>query len=143
MEDKLYAETLIAKYGKNKDLKAINFVEFTKLMEDLWSSADSVQQKTCETGFKKAQSVFEKLFQWLDRDGDGQVTREDMVYGISRIMIKDVEVTDVDKVIAEFGGKYGAKAPNKVSENGFLLAVANGKFDNSFKDPMFKETFIK
>ena len=35
------------------------------------------------------------LFKWLDRDGDKYITPEDMIYGISRILIRDVNLKEV------------------------------------------------
>jgi hypothetical protein len=112
-------------------------------MEDLWSSSDTIQEKNCQIAFNKATDVFSKLFDWLDRDGDQRITKEDMLYGISRIMIKDVDPFEVDKIIATYGQLDQVLKVAKVAKEHFLLAVANGMLDKSLKDLEFKETFIK
>jgi Ca2+-binding EF-hand superfamily protein len=93
-DDTEYAKLIIETYDKgNKN--AINFVEFCKFMEDLWISADKIQEQKCSIAYRKSLEVFEKLFEWLDRDGDGKIKAEDMIYGISRIMIRDADVKEV------------------------------------------------
>jgi len=108
-------------------------------MEDLWSSADIVQEQKCNTAFSKSKEVFARLFHWLDRDMDGFITPEDMIYGISRIMIRDVDMKEIQGVYA----KYDPRKTGKINQDNFILAIANGKLTNTFKDPLLTTTFIK
>lgn len=64
-------------------------------MEDLWNVGDQIGAKNCKTKINKAMNVFGDLFKFLDRDEDKKLTPEDMIYGISRIMVRDVDVGEV------------------------------------------------
>jgi Ca2+-binding EF-hand superfamily protein len=134
-----FAKLQITRYDK-QNKGAINFVEFTRLMEDLWNSSDSVQEQKCNVGFMKAKDVFGKLFDWLDRDKNGLIAPEDMLYGISRIMIRDADLNEIKNVYAAYGSGENRL---KLTKDNFLLAVVNGLLDKTFKDAAFKDTFIK
>jgi hypothetical protein len=109
-------------------------------MEDLWRSEDIIQEQKCTLGFNKARDVFSRLFDWLDRDKDAFITAEDMIWGISRIMIRDVVGSEITNVFNNYGtGDFR----RKLTKDGFLLAIANGMLDGTFKDTQYKETFIK
>ena len=64
-------------------------------MEDLWNIGDQIENAKCKTKLNKAMNVFGDLFKFLDRDSDKMITPEDMIYGISRIMVRDVDVAEV------------------------------------------------
>jgi Ca2+-binding EF-hand superfamily protein len=70
-------------------------------MEDLWNVKDVLSQKKCVFGLQKATKIMLDLFKWLDRDGDKYITPEDMIYGISRILVRDVNVKEVKLIIFE------------------------------------------
>lgn len=93
-DDISYAKRIIEKYDNNKK-NSINFVEFTKFMEDLWNVRDILSQKKCVFALQKSTKIMLDLFKWLDRDGDKYITPEDMIYGISRILIRDVNLKEV------------------------------------------------
>jgi Ca2+-binding EF-hand superfamily protein len=129
---------MVQKFDEGKK-GAINFVEFCKLAEDLWNSADTLQEKRCQVGFDRTKEVIDKLFEWLDRDSDGGITAEDMIYGISRMMLRDA---DIDEIARTFD-KYDPTKTGKINKENFKLAIINGLLDKSFMDPTFKDTFIK
>jgi hypothetical protein len=52
--------------------------------------------------FILARDSFSKLFNWLDRDNDKFITQQDMLFGISRIMLKDADIGEVNKYYREF-----------------------------------------
>jgi hypothetical protein len=108
-------------------------------MEDLWNSADMLQEQKCNVAFNKSKDIFIKLFHWLDRDQDNFIIPEDMIYGISRIMIRDVDMKEIQKVFV----KYDTKKSGKIDLETFLLAIANGDLDNTFKDELLTQNFIK
>lgn len=108
-------------------------------MEDLWNSADMLQEQKCNVGFNRSKEIFARLFNWLDRDHDGFIIPEDMIYGISRIMIRDVDIKEVQATFE----KYDAQKKGKIDLNSFLLAIANGVLDNTFKDEFLTSTYIK
>ena len=87
----------------------------------------------------KSTDVLDKLFNCLDRDLDGGISPEDLIYGVSRIMIRDVDIEEIGKVFA----KYDPKKTGKINKESFNLAIINGLLDKSLKDPTFKDTFIK
>jgi Ca2+-binding EF-hand superfamily protein len=93
-DDVEYSKTVIQQYDKSSKNK-INFVEFCKFMEDMWTFSDILNQEKCQNGLNKAKSVFSYLFKWLDRDRDNFITPEDMIYGVSRIMVRDVDMKEV------------------------------------------------
>lgn len=93
-DDVEYAKLVIQQYDKSNK-NSIDFVEFCKFMEDMWTFADLLNQQKCKNGLNKAKNIFYYLFKWLDRDQDGYITPEDMIYGISRIMIRDVDMKEV------------------------------------------------
>ncbi len=98
-----------------------------------------IQEQNCNVAFDKSKEVFEKLFEWLDRDSDGGISPEDMIYGISRMMVRDADIEEVGKVFA----KYDPNKTGKLNKENFNLAIINGLLDKSFRDPTYKETFIK
>ena len=108
-------------------------------MEDLWNSADILQEQKCNVAFNKSKDIFIKLFHWLDRDQDSFIIPEDMIYGISRIMIRDVDMKEIQKVYS----KYDMKKTGKIDLETFLLSIVNGDLDNTFKDELMTQTFIK
>ena len=46
-----------------------------------------------------SKDAFTKLFYWLDRDNDGWITQQDMLFGISKIMLKDASIKEVHIII--------------------------------------------
>jgi Ca2+-binding EF-hand superfamily protein len=133
-----YAKLMIQKYDTNNK-ESINFVEFCKFMEELWGSSDKLQEEKCNLAFTKSKDIFIKLFHWLDRDKDEAITPEDMTYGISRIMIRDVNLKEIQDVFA----KYDTSKTGKLNQDNFLLAIANGLLDDTFVDSLMTSTFIK
>lgn len=89
-----YSSKVIETFNKGGE-KKINFIEFCKFMEDLWNLGDKIGEKNCKTKINKSLNVFGDLFKFLDRDEDKKITPEDMIYGISRIMVRDVDVAEV------------------------------------------------
>ena len=137
-DDLDYAQYVIKNYDTNKK-NGINFVEFCKYMEELWSASDQLQEQRCDTGFQKSKETFTAFFKWLDRDNDGFITMEDCIYGISRMMFRDVDFSEV-KTVFEL---YDKQKTGKIDVNTFMLAIANGKLDKTFKDPNFTDTMAK
>ncbi len=90
-----HAKRVIEKYDLNKK-NSINFMEFTKFMEDLWNVRDVLSQKKCVFALQKSTKIMLDLFKWLDRDGDKYISPEDMIYGISRILVRDVNLNEVN-----------------------------------------------
>lgn len=132
-----YAEMLIKKYDKDRK-NGINFVEFIDLMEDLWNSSDLLQEKKCNVSVKKAKDVFVTLFHWLDRDKDSYITPEDILYGLSRVMLKDVNKDEIIKVF----DTYDYRKFGKINQEQFLLAISNGLLDDTLYDDAFTKTFL-
>ena len=108
-------------------------------MEELWVNADAENEKKCTVAFDKANDVFSKLFDWLDRDSDGNITLPDVKYGISRIMIKDID----DDTLSLMFQDQNKQPIFKLTKEMFLLKIANGQLDKAFLDSNFKESFIK
>ena len=113
----------------------MNFVDFCLFMEDLWDISDAISEAKCGTGFDKAMEVWDGFFKWLDRDNDSFLVMEDMIYGISKMMYRDVDLEEVKLVFAEYGG-----AEKKISYDSFVLAIANGLLTKSLSDPNMTET---
>ncbi len=65
-------------------------------MEELWIVKDHLSEKKCFFEIEKATRIMSQLFKWLDRDNDKFITPEDMIYGISRILIRDVNIKEVN-----------------------------------------------
>lgn len=137
-DDLDYAKDVVQEYDSNNK-GAMDFIEFCRFMEDLWKSSDKMKEQNCNVGFEKSTKIFTKLFEWLDRDSDGSITPDDIMHGVSRIMIRDVDWPEVQNVFAT----HDPKKTGKISLEPFLLAIANGQLDNTFKDEKFTNTFIK
>jgi Ca2+-binding EF-hand superfamily protein len=137
-DDYEYAKAIVERYdGNNKN--SLNFLEFCKFMEDQWNNADMIQEEKCNIGFLKSKDIFFRLFQWLDRNNDGYISPEDMIYGISRIMIRDVDMKEIQLTFA----KYDTAKTGRLSKDNFLMAVINGDLDLTFKDELLTTTFIQ
>jgi Ca2+-binding EF-hand superfamily protein len=135
-DDLEYAKTQVSKYDQDNK-GGMNFVDFCMFAEDLWEISDSIQEQKCAAGFDKAMEVWDGFFKWLDRDNDGFLVMEDMIYGISKMMYRDVDMDEINKVFNEYGGPK-----KKISYDNFVLSIANGLLDKSLKDPNFTETLI-
>lgn len=61
-----------------------------------------------------------------------------MLFGISRIMLKDADIGEIRKVFS----KYDTKKTGKISLEQFLLACINGMLKKSLTDEMVTDTFI-
>ena len=133
-----YSKILIKKYDKGgKD--SLNFVEFCKMMEDLWGAADVIAEQKCNSAIAKANEIFERLFRWLDRDQDGLISAHDMIYGISRIMIRDANIDEVNNIFV----KYDVKKTGKINRKIWLNAMSNGMLKKSLKNDLNTETLEK
>lgn len=106
-------------------------------MEDLWNVNDNISAKNCKTKLNKAMNVYADLFKFLDRDSDKNITPEDMIYGISRIMVRDVDVGEVKNVFQI----YDKKKTGKINFRDFMLAIANGMLKNTFEDVNMTDTY--
>ena len=49
-----------------------------------------------KNAFMVSKNIFQKLFHWLDRDNDTYIQLSDMIFGISRVMLKDSNVKEVN-----------------------------------------------
>lgn len=108
-------------------------------MEDLWGAADVIAEGKCNVALAKSKDIFERLFRWLDRDSDGWVSPHDVIYGVSRIMIRDADLDEVNAIFV----KYDPKKTGKINRNSWLLAMSNGMLKKSLKNELNTETFEK
>ena len=131
-----YAKVLIPRYDTSAK-NSLNFVEFCKLMEELWDSSDYSKEEKCNVAFEKSNDTFIRLFKWLDRDSDTFLEAEDIIYGVSRIMFRDADLKEIQDIFTKYG-KEG-----KLSQDSFLLAIVNGELTKTFKDELVTSTFIK
>lgn len=114
-----YSEKVVNTFDKNGE-KKLNFLEFCRFMEDLWNVGDQINTKNCKTKLNKSMNVYADLFKFLDRDADKHITPEDMIYGISRIMVRDVDVAEV---------KYFLKLFNSIRSKMFFLFMIKRKLE--------------
>ena len=112
------------------------FVDFCMFAEDLWEVSDAIQEQKCQASFEKAMEIWDGFFKWLDRDSDGKLVMEDMIYGISKMMHRDACMEEIQKVLNEYGGQE-----RKINYDSFVLAIVNGMLDKSLKDPNFNADF--
>ena len=108
-------------------------------MEDLWGAADVIAEQKCNLAIGKANDIFERLFRWLDRDQDGLISAHDMIYGISRIMIRDANIDEVNNIFV----KFDLKKTGKINRKAWLLAMSNGMLKKSLKNDFNTETLEK
>ena len=108
-------------------------------MEDLWGASDVLAGKKCNLALGKAKEIFERLFRWLDRDQDGLISAHDMIYGISRIMIRDANIDEVNNIFV----KYDTMKTGKIDRKSWLLAMSNGLLKLSLKNELNTETLEK
>jgi Ca2+-binding EF-hand superfamily protein len=126
---------LIKKYDKGGK-NSINFVEFCKLMEDLWEASDVIAEQKCNQAVQRAKDIFDKLFRWLDRDHDGYISAHDIIYGVSRIMIRDANLDEINSIYL----KYDKKKTGKINKKTWLVAMASGMLVNSLRNDLNSET---
>lgn len=145
-DDVDYARIVIEKYDKNSKNK-INFLEFCKYMEDMWETKDNINQQKCNSALNKSKNILYHLFKWLDRDHDGSVTPEDLIYGLSRILVRDVDMKEViiiffENQIQKTFTKYDTSKTGKLSFDIFMLAISNGYLDKTIKDILMTDNYI-
>ena len=99
-------------------------------MEELWNDANKLENEECQQDVQKAKDTFDNLFEWLDRDRDGLVSKEDMIYGISRVMLRDVDVLEIEAIIK----KYDETNKGKITKESFIKSAMNGMLENSLKN---------
>ena len=134
-DDTEYAKSQINRYDK-EGKGGLNFVDFCMFAEDLWEVSDSIQESKCQSSFEKSMEIWDGFFKWLDRDSDGKLVMEDMIYGISKMMHRDACMEEIQKVLNEYGGQE-----KKINYDSFVLAIANGMLDKSLKDANFTADF--
>lgn len=144
-DDVEYAKYIIQTFDLNNQ-NSINFVDFSKFMEQMWTFKDTINEKKCLNSMNKAKNTFYYLFKWLDRDEDKFITPEDMIYGISRIMIRDVDMKEVIlfnlNQIQKTFSIYDKEKTGKLDFDAFMLAISNGFLENTFKDPLSTDNFM-
>ena len=74
--------------------------------------------------------MFSELFHWLERDNDGLINQKDILYGLSRVLLKDVNRNEIDTVFET----YDINKNGKINLNDFILSIENGLFDKTFKE---------
>lgn len=121
-----YAKKVINKYSEKQKM---DFVQFCKFMEELWNDENRLENEECQLNFGKAKDTFVNVFDWLDRDKDGMISKEDMLYGISRIMLKDAEQKEIDLIFE----KYDREQKGKISKRDFILSAINGMLELSLQ----------
>ena len=124
-----YSQHIIAKYD-SESKGSINFVEFVKFMEDMWDNSERIREREYNEAILQAKNVFSDLFRWLDRDNDEAINKEDILYGLSRVLLKDVNRNEIDTVFE----MYDVNANGKINMNDFILSIENGLFDKTFKE---------
>lgn len=135
-DDVEYSKYIIQRYDLSQK-NALNFIEFCNLMEELWDSADFLKEEKCNVAFEKSRDIFVKLFKWLDRDRDNLLEAEDLIYGVSRIMIRDVDLQEIQDLFSKY------QKDGKINQDSFLLALVNGELNKTFKDDLVTTTFMK
>jgi Ca2+-binding EF-hand superfamily protein len=136
-DDLKYSKTLIKKYDKGGK-NSLNFVEFCHMMEDLWDASDIIAELKCNRAIDRAKDIFEKLFRWLDRDQDGFVSPHDLIYGISRIMIRDVDLNEIKSIFIT----HDPKKTGKINRISWILAMGSGMLKNSLSNNLNTKTLF-
>lgn len=124
-----YSGQVIQQYD-TAEKGCMNFVEFCNFMEGQWDVSDQVQMKNCGAAYDQAMSVWQRLFDWLDTDHDKWITQANMIYGLSKVMYRDVKMEE----IAEVFKKYDPKNTQKINYQSFVLAIINGMLNISLQD---------
>ena len=123
-----YSKKIIHQFSNGK--KLLSFVEFCQFLEELWNDANKLENEECQQDVQKAKDTFDNLFEWLDRDRDGLVSKEDMIYGISRVMLRDVDVLEIEAIIK----KYDETNKGKITKESFIKSAMNGMLENSLNN---------
>ncbi len=105
-------------------------------MEDLWEASDVIAEQKCNQAVQKAKDIFEKLFRWLDRDSDGFISAHDIIYVVSRIMIRDADLDEINSIFL----RYDKKKTGKINRKSWLLAMSSGMLQKSLKNDLNTET---
>lgn len=120
VDNNMYSKSIIGQFDKDGK-GGLNFVEFCEFMQSLFTVADQLEEEKCNKNYDKAVSVLSGFFKWLDRDNQGVIGFNEMKYGISRMMGKDADDDQINRVIKQRGNN------GKIDSNAFLLAIANGE----------------
>lgn len=129
-----YSRQQIELFDANKKV-GLSFPEFCAFAESLWEIGDEIEEEKCLKNYNKALDIFKKLFRWLDRDNRGYISDKEMIYGISMMMYRDVDLNEIEEVLKKYGG-----VNRQLNYDNFVLAVVNGMLDKTFSDPNFTET---
>jgi Ca2+-binding EF-hand superfamily protein len=71
-------------------------LEFVDFMEDMWMFVEDESLYKCDSALEEATAVFSNLFSWLDKDGDKFVSKQDLMFGLSKIMGKDANEEKIE-----------------------------------------------
>lgn len=129
---KQYTGELVKKYDKD-DKGGLNFPEFCAFVFDLFITQNTVNQEKCNEEVKRASHVIDNVFNFLDRQKKGYITPEDALYGLSRLMGKDVNLKELDNAFNKYGGQ-----DKKIKPDDFQLAIANGLLNKSLTTDDFE-----
>lgn len=123
-----YSKKIVKQFSNGKNL--MNFIQFCQFMEELWNDAHKLENEECQQDVQKAKDTFDNLFEWLDRDKDGLISKEDMIYGISRVMLRDVDVLEINAIF----NKYDETNKGRINKESFIKSAINGMLENSLKN---------
>lgn len=129
-----YSRQQIELFDSNKKV-GLSFPEFCAFAESLWEIGDEIEEEKCLKNYNHALDIFKKLFKWLDRDSRGYISDKEMIFGISMMMYRDVDLNEVELVLKKYGG-----INRQLSYDNFVLAIVNGMLDKTFSDPNYTET---
>lgn len=125
-----YSKDLISKFDRDSK-NGVTFEEFCNMIGSMYDVRDNLEEQKCLNSYEKAVDVLNNFYRWLDQTGTGNVGESELLFGISKMMGRDADESEISNVLKKNGGK--------LSNDGLILAIANGDFDKTFINPNYSK----
>jgi len=131
-------KTVLETHDKNGD-GMLQFKEFCWLLIDLWSGADALTTSECTNCLKEVRDDLEKLFWFIDCDGSGAITSEEIYTSMKDFDTKGVPLdsTSTNDFVLKADGNWNAK----INLNEFTRGVLLQYWDRMVGDDGFNDDY--
>jgi Ca2+-binding EF-hand superfamily protein len=116
----------------------ISFQEFASILNNLWNVHSFNKEKDQEESILKIKSTIMRLWNFLDYENKGFLTKKELQQGVSYVMGSDLTKQDIDFIWE----KADQDNDNKLNFKEFSLSVFNRVLFSSYAKNKGTNTFL-